>query len=304
MHIVRRAAGIVVFALIPLSLAAQSIDPAMYADLKWRHIGPFPRRPHGRRRRRAAAAERLLRRREQRRRLEDDRLRPHVDADLRRPADRSIGAVAVAPSDPNIIYAGSGEGLQRPDLSVGDGIYKSTDAGKTWEHLGLHDARADRRDHRRPARSESPVRRGARPSVRPEHGARRLPLDRRRTDVRRRCSTRTRTPARSISRSIRRIAQTVYAALWAARQGPWEYNNAYTGTTSGLFKSTDGGTTWQPLTSGLPTCRRRSGPHRHRDRAERTESDVRVGDRDARRASTDPTTRARAGRATNTRSSA
>jgi len=51
----------------------------------------------------------------------------------------SIGDVAVAPSNPNIIYVGSGEGLQRPDLSVGNGIYKSTDAGKTWQHLGLTD---------------------------------------------------------------------------------------------------------------------------------------------------------------------
>ncbi len=49
----------------------------------------------------------------------------------------SIGALAIAPSDPNIIYAGSGEGLQRPDLSVGDGVYKSIDAGVTWRHLGL-----------------------------------------------------------------------------------------------------------------------------------------------------------------------
>lgn len=51
----------------------------------------------------------------------------------------SIGAIAVAASDPNVVYVGSGEGLHRPDLSVGDGIYKSTDAGKTWAHLGLRD---------------------------------------------------------------------------------------------------------------------------------------------------------------------
>src|SRR5262245_31027857 len=50
---------------------------------------------------------------------------------------QSIGALVIAPSDPNIIYVGSGEGLHRPDLSVGDGLYKSTDAGKTWQHLGL-----------------------------------------------------------------------------------------------------------------------------------------------------------------------
>ena len=51
----------------------------------------------------------------------------------------SIGTLAVAPSDPAVIYVGSGEGLQRPDLSTGDGIYKSTDAGKTWRHHGLRD---------------------------------------------------------------------------------------------------------------------------------------------------------------------
>src|SRR6185437_8264793 len=51
----------------------------------------------------------------------------------------SIGAIAVAPSDPNIIYVGTGAGIIRPDLAVGDGVYKSTDAGKTWTHLGLRE---------------------------------------------------------------------------------------------------------------------------------------------------------------------
>ena len=71
----------------------------------------------------------------------------------------SIGAIAVAPSDPNIIYVGSGEGLQRPDLSVGDGIYKSTDAGKTWRHLGLRDGQQISAHPRRSARSQPRLRR-------------------------------------------------------------------------------------------------------------------------------------------------
>src|SRR5437762_7781799 len=50
-----------------------------------------------------------------------------------------IGAIAVSISNPNVVYVGSGEGLHRPDLSIGDGVYKSTDAGKTWQHLGLGD---------------------------------------------------------------------------------------------------------------------------------------------------------------------
>ncbi|HQZ17231.1 MAG TPA: glycoside hydrolase, partial [Vicinamibacteria bacterium] len=52
----------------------------------------------------------------------------------------SIGAIAVSPSNPNIIYVGSGAGIIRPDLATGDGMYKSVDAGATWTHLGLRDS--------------------------------------------------------------------------------------------------------------------------------------------------------------------
>ncbi|MGO9897125.1 MAG: WD40/YVTN/BNR-like repeat-containing protein, partial [Bryobacteraceae bacterium] len=53
----------------------------------------------------------------------------------------SIGSLAVAPSDPNVVYAGTGEGCLRGDISYGDGVYRSNDGGKTWKNLGLHDTR-------------------------------------------------------------------------------------------------------------------------------------------------------------------
>lgn len=53
----------------------------------------------------------------------------------------SVGALAVAPSDPNVIYAGMGEATIRIDVSHGDGVYKSTDGGQTWTHMGLADTR-------------------------------------------------------------------------------------------------------------------------------------------------------------------
>jgi hypothetical protein len=52
----------------------------------------------------------------------------------------SIGDIAVSPSNPNIVYVGSGEGLHRPDLSTGDGMFKSTDGGSSWQRIGLNDA--------------------------------------------------------------------------------------------------------------------------------------------------------------------
>jgi len=164
---------------------------------------------------------------------------------------QSIGAIAVAPSNPNIIYVASGEGLHRPDLSVGNGIYKSTDAGKTWTHLGLRDGfqiPALAIDPRDPNRVFAAVL-GHPYGPNEERGLFRS------TDG-------GQTWQKMISKDQNTGASDVaidpsnpdviYASMWEAREGPWEDNNEFNGTNGGLFKSTDGGTTWHPLSNGLP----------------------------------------------------
>ena len=163
----------------------------------------------------------------------------------------SIGTIAVAPSDPNIVYVGSGEGLHRPDLSVGDGIYKSTDAGMTWTHLGLRDGQQIPKiavDPHDPNRLFVAVA-GHPYGPNAERGIYRS------TDG---------------GQSFQKVLfkdenvggndvaidpsdpNTVYATLWEAREGPWE-NGEFNGTDGGIFKSTDGGTTWKQLAGGLPS---------------------------------------------------
>ncbi|MBS1662491.1 MAG: glycoside hydrolase [Bacteroidetes bacterium] len=163
----------------------------------------------------------------------------------------SIGDVAVAPSDPNIVYVASGEGIQRPDLSVGKGIFKSTDAGRTWVHLGLEAGQQMGGlaiDPKNPDRVFVAVL-GHPYGPNPERGVYRS-LDGGKNwekvlykDENTGAVQVTIDPANP---------QIVYADLWAGRQGPWE-NGAWNGPNSGLFKSTDGGTTWRQLTQGLPT---------------------------------------------------
>ena len=163
---------------------------------------------------------------------------------------QSIGTLAIAPSNPQIIYVGSGEGLHRPDLSVGDGIYKSTDAGKTWTHLGLRDGQQIPEiavDPRNPDRLFVAVL-GHPYGPNAERGVYRS------TDGGR---TFTQVLTRGENIGARDVdidpsnPDVVYATFWEDRQGPWE-NAAWSGTGGGVFKSTDGGTTWQPLTNGLP----------------------------------------------------
>jgi photosystem II stability/assembly factor-like uncharacterized protein len=164
---------------------------------------------------------------------------------------QSIGAIAVAPSNPNIIYVASGEGLHRPDLSVGNGIYKSTDAGKSWTHLGLTDGfqiPALAVDPRDPNKVFAAVL-GHPYGPNEERGLFRS------TDG-----------GQSWQKAIYKDENTgasdvevdplnpdvIYASMWEVREGPWEDGNEVNGTGGGLFKSTDGGGTWHPLTNGLP----------------------------------------------------
>jgi photosystem II stability/assembly factor-like uncharacterized protein len=163
----------------------------------------------------------------------------------------SVGDIAVSESNPNVVYVGCGEGIQRPDLSVGDGVYKSTDAGKTWKNMGLKDGQQiggiviDPKNENRVfvavlghpygPNTERGVYRSLdggntweRVLYKDENtGAVQISFDPNNSDI-------------------------LYADLWAGRQGPWE-NGQWNGPESGLYKSTDGGKTWKHLTKGLPT---------------------------------------------------
>ncbi|MEP7111519.1 MAG: hypothetical protein ABI760_26225 [Ferruginibacter sp.] len=163
----------------------------------------------------------------------------------------SIGDVAVAPSNPDIVYAGSGEGIQRPDLSTGNGVYKSSDAGKTWINTGLKDGQQIGGLAIDPKNEQIVFAAvlGHPYGPNKERGIFRT------TDGGKNWETvlyiDENTGAAQVSIDPNN-SNTVYADLWAARQGPWE-NGRWNGTQSGLFKSTDGGNTWKKLVNGLPT---------------------------------------------------
>ncbi|MCC7240593.1 MAG: glycoside hydrolase [Acidobacteria bacterium] len=235
-------------------LAAQTppaIGPALFADLRWRNIGPH----------RASRTKALDGVPEQ----------PHtfyigvVNGGVWKTTDAgrswnpifdeqptgSIGALAVAPSDPNVVYVGTGEGQQRPDLATGDGMYKSTDAGRTWTHLGLRDTQQIAQVVVDPTNSERlfVAALGHPYGPNAERGIFRS-LDGGRTFER--LLYRDEDTGGADVLIDPATPSTVYASLWQARQGPWE-NADFRGPGSGLFKSTDGGATWRRLSAGLPT---------------------------------------------------
>lgn len=164
----------------------------------------------------------------------------------------SVGDLAVSPTNPDIIYVGSGEGLHRPDLGVGDGIFKSENGGKTWRHIGLPDVQQVGRLIIHPTNPDIVFVAGLGHPYGPneERGV-----------------FRTTNGGQSWEKVLYIDQNTgaiqvefdptdpnvLYADMWEHREGPWE-NARFSGTNSGLYKSEDGGSTWRQLTEGLPTA--------------------------------------------------
>jgi photosystem II stability/assembly factor-like uncharacterized protein len=166
----------------------------------------------------------------------------------------SIGAIAVAPSEPNTVYVGSGEADMRSQISFGDGMYKSTDAGKTWTHIGLDNTRQIGRvlvDPQNP-NLVFVAALGHAYGANPERGVYRS------TD-----GGATWQKVLYKNENVGAIdlafdpknSRTVYATLWNTRRPPWSIYPPSYGPGSGIFKSTDGGDAWQQLTQGLPSER-------------------------------------------------
>jgi photosystem II stability/assembly factor-like uncharacterized protein len=252
-----RSYGLLFFVLAGIggsaAIKAQSgpVDPSLFSNMRWREIGPMRA---GRTRALAGVASHPA-----------TLYFGAVNGGVWKTTDAgatwhsvwdneptgSIGSIAVAETDPNTVYVASGEGLARPDLSVGDGVYKSTDGGATWQHLGLRDGQqigeiaVDPTDANRlfVAVTGHPYgpneERGLYRStdggksfkkvlfVNDETGASEVQIDPQHPNI-------------------------VFAGMWQRREGPWE-NGAWSGPGGGMFRSENGGDTWTKITGhGLP----------------------------------------------------
>jgi photosystem II stability/assembly factor-like uncharacterized protein len=239
------------FLLAPIA-HAQQFDPNLYSGLHWRMIGPF-------RAGRVNAVSGVV--------DQPDTFyfgsvgggvwkttnagrtwTPIFDANN----VASIGAIGVAPSNPNIVYVGTGEADMRDSIQFGDGIYKSIDAGKTWKHIGLKSTRQIGRiivDPKNP-NTVFVAALGHAYGASPDRGVYR---------------------SRDGGASWQRVlfknedigaidlafdpinSQTVYATLWNVRRPPWFIYTPANGPGAGIFKSIDGGTTWTEISAGIPT---------------------------------------------------
>ncbi len=240
------------WATLTASVAAQQVDPRFFQELKWRSIGPS-------RGGRALAVAGV-------RGQPETYYFGSVGGGIWKTNDAgrtwkpifdsqpiaSIGAIAVAPSDSNVIYVGSGEADMRSSISYGNGMYKSTDGGKTWAHIGLEDSRQIGRiivDPRDPNRVFVAAL-GHAYGPNQERGIFR---------------------SKDGGKSWQKIlyhdentgaidiafepgnSKTILAALWQTRRPPWSIYPPSNGPGSGLYRSSDGGDHWEQLTGqGLP----------------------------------------------------
>jgi photosystem II stability/assembly factor-like uncharacterized protein len=238
--------------LVPMAAVhAQStrhVDPALYAAMRWRNIGPF-------RGGRTVAISGVP---------GDGRIAytgavgggvwKTVDAGrtwtpvMDSQPVASIGAIAVAPSDPSTVYVGSGEADMRSDIIHGNGMYRSTDAGASWTRIGLDDSRqlgrifVDPHDPRTllvAALGHAYGPNDTRGVYRSTDGG----------------TTWTRTLFHDANTGAIDLAadasgHEVFASLWQTRRPPWNTYPPSNGPGTGLYKSTDGGVTWTPVTGG------------------------------------------------------
>jgi photosystem II stability/assembly factor-like uncharacterized protein len=167
----------------------------------------------------------------------------------------SIGAIAVAPSNPNIVYVGTGEPDIRSQNSYGIGMFKSTDAGKTWTHIGLEDTRQIGRvvvDPANPNRVYVAAL-GHVYDANPERGVYRS-VDGGTTWKKVLFKAGAPDSVGAVELAIDpKNPRVLYASLWATRRPPWSVYAPTNLPGGGLYKSTDGGDTWKQLTGGLPT---------------------------------------------------
>jgi photosystem II stability/assembly factor-like uncharacterized protein len=242
---------IVGFLFVMPIVTAQQYDPSLYSGLRWRMIGPF-------RAGRVNAVSGVV--------GQPDTFyfgsvgggvwkttnagrtwNPIFDS----ATSASIGAIGVAPSNADVIYVGTGEADMRDSIQFGDGIYKSTDAGKTWKHIGLENTKQIGRvlvDPKNPnvvfvavlgnAYGSSPDRGVYRSR---DGGATWQKVLFKNDDV------------GAIDLNFDPMnSQTVYATMWNVRRPPWFIYTPANGPGGGIFKSTDGGTTWKEIDEGIP----------------------------------------------------
>src|SRR6266851_2569594 len=227
--------------LVAAVAAAVPVDPSLFQDLRWRLLGPF-------RGGRVLAVAGVPGEREHfyfgsvnggvwETRDAGRTWAPIFD---RQPIG-SVGALAVAPSNPKVLYVGTGEADMRSDIAQGNGVYKSADGGRTWTHLGLADTQQIGRilvdprdsDHVLVAALGHPYGPNA------ERGVFLYTDD----------------DTGAIDLAFRPGDPTIaYAALWQTRRPPWNVYPPSNGPGSGLYKSVDGGDTWRRVTgNGFPS---------------------------------------------------